>query len=107
MGKPSYSTNDPRGWGGDPRRGAALGRSSIRANEPSTFSGKVTLRRVYIDSGGYDPNGTYFGFGAPLYWYAAEDEDGTIIVDDMLRAHSREDAKEQVRAKYPNARFYR
>src|SRR5690606_26966366 len=26
---PSYSTNDPKGWCGDPRRGAAMGRPSV------------------------------------------------------------------------------
>lgn len=107
MGSPSYTTNDPLGWGGDPSRGAALGRSSIRAEEPESFRGKLTLRRIRIDSGGYDSNGTYFGFGAPLYWYACEDENGETIIDDMIRADSREGAKEKIRAKYPNARFYR
>ena len=70
------------------------------------FSGKMTLRRVYLDSGGYDPNGTYFGGGAPLYWYAAEPEDGEII-DGMLRATTRAKAKDEVRKMYPKARFWR
>lgn len=107
---PSYKTNDPEGWGGDPSRGAALGRPTIK-KAPKDFSGKLTLRRVRLNSGGYDKNGTYFGQGAPLFWCA--NEDGSI--DFMLRAGStswsyeqiREAAKEIVRKDYPKARFYR
>lgn len=98
----SYKTNDPRGWCGDPSRGAALGRATIQ-DAPEAFSGKLTLRRVQLDSGGYDPNGTYFGTGAPLYWTASEDGE----IDYVLRASEREDARSKVRAKYPSARFYR
>lgn len=64
-----YSRNDQRGWGGDPKRGAAMGRNSD--HEPG-FAGKLYLRRVHLNSGGYDRNGTYFGVGAPLYWVASE-----------------------------------
>ena len=48
---------------------------------PADYAGRITLRRVYLDSGGYDTNGTYFGHGQPLYWYACEDGD----IDGMLR----------------------
>lgn len=99
---PSYSDNDPRGWCGDPRRGAAMGRPTVDA-EDQTAPIKLYLRRSYLDQGGYDCNGTYFGIGAPLYWCA--DADGTV--DFMLRAHSRADAKRQVTARYPSARFWR
>ena len=99
--RPSYKTNDPRGWCGDPSRGAALGRPTVKGD--ATFAGKLTLHRVHLDQGGYDVNGTYFGAGAPLYWYASDDE----TIDGMLRASSREDAKRQVRAMYPQARFFR
>ena len=97
---PSYKTYDPRGWYGDPSRGAALGRPTVADGEPE---GKMTLRRVRLDSGGYDPNGTYFGIGMPLYWYA--DEDGNV--DAVLRASNRKDAKRRVLAIHPTARFYR
>ena len=96
---PDYKTNDPHGWCGNPARGAALGRPTL-SGEPE---GKMTLRRVYLDSGGYDPNGTYFGHGSPLYWYA--DEGGNV--DGMIRSQSRRDAKAQVRALHPGAKFYR
>lgn len=100
---PSYKTNDPKGWCGDPKRGAAMGRGGIY--EASTdCNDKCVLRRVYLDSGGYDCNGTYFGIGEPsLYWCA--NNDGTI--DFVLRAFSRGYAKILVRKRYPNARFYK
>ncbi len=97
--RPSYKTNDPRGWGGNPSRGAALGRSTRRG--PEDFDGKLTLRQVRLDSGGYDQNGTYFGHGNPLYWYASDDGE----IDGVLRAHDRDDAKAQVLKLYPRAKF--
>ena len=99
-GTPSYSTNDPRGWCGDPRRGAAMGRDSVHAPD---YAGKLYLRKVQLDQGGYDPNGTYFGTGSPLYWCASADGD----VDFMLRAASRNGAKAEVRSRYPQATFFR
>lgn len=100
---PSYKTHDPKGWCGDPKRGAALGRHTYEG-DPS-FAGKLVLRRIYLDSGGYDPNGTYWGHGRSLYWFANHEVEPPI--DGMFRADSREDAKEQIRARYPKARFYR
>lgn len=76
---------------------AALERSS------STPTPKITLQRVRLDSGGYDPQGAYFGHGEPLYWAACPELD----LDWTLRAADRDDAKEQVRVAYPLARFYR
>lgn len=100
---PDYKDNDPRGWCGDMRRGAAMGRSATHTDDKSA-SVKLTLRQVRLDNGGYDVNGTYFGWsrGETLYWYA--DEEGTI--DAMLRATSRKLAKADIRETYPNARFY-
>jgi hypothetical protein len=101
---PDYSTNDPKGWCGDSRRGAAMGRPTIQ-DAPQDFSGKLALRRVRLN-GDYDSNGTYFGGGygtLPLYWVASEDGE----IDYMLRARDRVDAKAKVVVKYPQARFYR
>ena len=105
QGRQKYKTNAPQGWGGDPKRGAALGRASIdlSVDEAQNFKGKLHLRQVKLDAGGYDSNGTYFGHGHQLYWCA--NEDGTV--DFVLRAHSREDAKSKVHNTYPGARFYR
>lgn len=98
----SYKTNDPRGWCGDPSRGAALGRMTV--HDAASYSAlKLVLRRVRLDRGGYDRNGTYFGIGQPLYWYASAD--GSI--DGVLRAWCRESVKIMIREKYRAARFFR
>ena len=89
-----YGTNDPKGWGGDPSRGAALGRCSIKG-EANT----ITVRRSPLDRQGYDRNGTYFGDGQPLYWVA--DEEGEV--DYMIRGQDRSDALNQVIGEYPKA----
>jgi len=101
MTAPSYSTNDPKGWCGDPRRGAAMGRPTVQDGQPE---GELFLRRVHLRDG-YDTNGTYFGACIngvpPLWWYA--DENGNV--DAMLRARSAEDAIAQLIKLYPNARI--
>lgn len=102
MTAPSYSLHDPRGWGGDPKRGAALGRPTVK-DTPRDFTGRLYLKRIPLNSGGYDPNGTYFGIGAPLYWCA--EPDGTI--DFVFRARDRAEAIEIARQSYPNARIRR
>jgi hypothetical protein len=63
---------------------------------------KITLRRVRLDAGGYDPQGAYFGQGEPLYW-ATDGGD----YDATFRAEDRDDAKAVVRQTFPGARFYR
>lgn len=88
-----YSTNDPKGWCGDPSRGAALGRPTIKG-EPE---GTITVRRSPIDRQGYDRNGTYFGTGAPLFWIA--DEGGEV--DYMERFVDLEDAVKVTAENYP------
>lgn len=102
MSAPSYQAHDPKGWCGDPKRGAAMGRHAYR-NLPASAEVRLYLRRVYLDMGGYDVNGTYWGSGAPLYWYASSD--GKI--DVVTRATDRDDAKRLVRLHYPRASFWR
>lgn len=100
---PDYRTHDPRGWCGDPKRGAALGRPTIHldATERPTFAGRLYLKRIPLNAGGYDVNGTYFGVGKPLYWLASTE--GTV--DCMLRADSRENARNQALKLYPRAKI--
>ena len=99
---PTYQTHDPKGWCGDPKRGAALGRHSYLGSP--LFDGKFLLRGIRLDRGGYDCNGTYFGVGQPLFWFASPHEDG---IDDVLRATNREDARQQILKRYPKAKFFR
>jgi len=97
--KPSYKDNDPKGWCGDPKRGAALGRASVKGDRK--HDGRLFMRLVRLDSGGYDTNGTYFGHGRRLYWYSSED--GSI--DGTVRGETRAQAREKVLRDYPNARI--
>lgn len=102
MHEPSYKTRDPKGWCGDPSRGAALGRSSIQ-DAPEDAPIKLYLLPIRLTDGGdYDVNGTYWGSGDPLFWYADEAGD----VDAVLRAKSREAAIEEIRKLYPLATFH-
>jgi len=75
---------------------------------------KFELRRMRLNRKGYDEYGRYFGIGQPLYRYAGKvegvGEDGMPVAltvrGKYIRANSREDAKAQVKALYPKARFY-
>jgi hypothetical protein len=95
---PDYRDNDLRGWGGDPRRGAALGRPTLMGDYDGL---PLTLRLVVIDSDGYDPLGTYFGRGQPLWWCASQNG----AIDFVLRASDLEAAKAEVRSRVKGARF--
>lgn len=65
---------------------------------------KMHLRRIRLDSGGYDSGGAYWGHGAPL-WHAMAAEGG---LESFFRAGTREKAKAEVRAALaPGAVFYR
>jgi hypothetical protein len=66
---------------------------------------KFTLRRVYLNSGGYDKFGVYYGTGQPLYECESVDEmpvtlsngrAGTEIVGFEFRADNREHARTKV-----------
>ena len=102
---PDYSTNDPKGWGGDPKRGAALGRPTILPDDRDGFTEKLYLRHIPLDSGGYDPNGTYFGHSPrqKLYWCASAD----LSVDFMVWGRNRDHAKTAIGHLLPGARFLR
>lgn len=101
---PSYSTYDPKGWGGDPKRGAAMGRRKVLDVDEETWSGKLYLRKVRMSAdGAYDNLGTYWGLGNPLYW--AADDSGQV--DFVVRALNREEAKIAVRHLLPNAQFFK
>lgn len=81
------------------RYGAPMGRRSRNQD----CVGKVSLRRIPIDNGGYDRGGAYWGLGQALYW--AGDESGAL--DIFFRSGSRERAKAHVRDLWPDAKFYR
>lgn len=76
--------------------GSSMGRATV-----TPLEGRVHLKRVHLDSGGYDKGGAYWGIGAPL-WCAYNDEGETF-----LRAGHREQAKTKLLQDHPAVRFYR
>jgi hypothetical protein len=81
--------------------GAPMGRGSNRANQAEPAE-RFYLRRVRLDSGGYDNGGAYWGTGQPLYYWEGEDSGSS----DYIRARGRADAKRQIRENCPEARFF-
>lgn len=87
----------------DFREQAAAFRARIPAARAMVnYAPKVTLQRIRLDSGGYDPQGAYWGIGQPLYWAATDDRQ----LDNTFRAYDRAAAKTHVRKSIPGARFY-
>jgi hypothetical protein len=80
--------------------GAPMGRFT-GCNFLDTDGGKIALRRINLDSGGYDKGGAYWGHGDALYETLDIDGNGFI-----LRATSRDKAKAIVWADFPDAKFY-
>ena len=100
MAQPDYRKHDPRGWCGDPKRGAALGRYPYHLENKPAFSGRLFLMRIRLDVGGYDKNGTYWGHGRTLYWCSNLEN----TVDFCFRADDHEAAKKVVLSMYPRAK---
>lgn len=82
------------------RYGAPMGR--FATEELDVTAGKMRLRKIPIDSGGYDPGGAYWGLGAPL-WYAGDARGNGAF----FRAASRDAAKAHVTDRWPGAVFFR
>lgn len=87
------------------RYGAPMGRRNFSDGSPADLPRKFWLRRVRLDSGGYDNGGAYWGHGAPLYYAETESVDGEVV--RYFRASDREAAKAAIRAEFPNATFFR
>lgn len=83
------------------RYGAPMGR--VERHSPALPAARFYLRRVPINSGGYDAGGAYWGLGAPLYWATCT----TGAAEFFFRARTRDAAKAEVLARHPGARFYR
>lgn len=94
-----YKKNDPRGWMGDPSRGAAHGRPHINTLKPD-YTGYIYVREVVLDDGGYDCLGTYFGIGGRLWWCTVDGGDNRL--DWVLRG-SAESAVTQLKTRFPDS----
>jgi hypothetical protein len=77
--------------------GASMGRGSN-----ACLTGKVSLVRVKLDSGGYDKGGAYWGIGAPLY--CATSEQGEV---QYMRGRDRQAVKDALSTIYTDIKFYR
>lgn len=80
--------------------GAPMGRRT--GPEFLDTSGKIYLRRIRLNSGGYDNGGAYWGLGQPLW--ETQDQDGNGLI---FRESDRESAKNHIRNLFPAAKFYR
>ena len=93
------------------RYGAPMGRKSDHLSGLiiEAIDSPFTLQRIRLDVGGYDRGGAYWGHDLPLYWWSVTltEGDATDECSGFMRASSREDAKAQIRALHPAARFYR
>ena len=49
------------------RRGAPMGRRNVNLIGKDEKIHKTTTRRIYLNYGGYDSGGAYWGLGSPLY----------------------------------------
>lgn len=71
---------------------------------PADYNGeKLHLRRVPLDSGGYDPGGAYWGQGTPLYCAFGETETEQLYA--FVRAASRKEAIAKLQTLITNPRF--
>lgn len=74
------------------RYGAPMGRKTFGlVIEPGV---RLNLHRVYLDAGGYDRGGAYWGLGMPIYTY------GNGAGWGYLRASSRDAAKAIIRQRH-------
>ncbi len=67
------------------------------------------MRKLKWVDGDYDEQGAYWGYvrGTSIYWAQADVVGVDEIQEMFVRATSRDDAKEQVKVKYPLAKFKR
>ncbi len=75
------------------------GRAASQAARELAFTGEISLRRLYLDAGGYDVGGAYWGIGEPIF--SALSECGTI--DRTLRATSQSAAISAILKDAPRA----
>lgn len=62
----------------------------------------IGISRVSVDRQGYDRRGRYWGVGAPLFYFELYDDVTRDEETGHLRAHSKADARAQLKSKYPH-----
>ena len=88
--------------------GADMGRPSTWPTDV-LFDGRLRLTPLDWVDGDYDQGGAYWGYipGTRIWCARSADVEDGCFTHVYVRAKNREDAKEQIRQKLPNARFYR
>ncbi len=89
--------------------GSRMGRADSVPSDATERESSCKLRLVklrWVD-GAYDQGGAYWGRTAGTNIYLATGDVGEEVAEVYVRAASRKQAKEMVREKLPNARFYR
>jgi len=81
--------------------GAQMGRSR-GSRLPDDTTSKLIVRRVRLDSGGYDEGGAYWGIGAKLWMVECVEGEHEGLLD-YVRAYDKSAAK----AMFPAARWGR
>lgn len=88
------------------RYGAPMGRPSAHpGTDPHCI---IRVRRLRLNSGGYDSGGAYWGHGAPLWYASGIDEfDGARdAIEDFYRAPDKAAAIAYWRELWPSAKVY-
>jgi hypothetical protein len=86
----------------DGRFGARMGRPDLSPARPTEGPVSVSLGRVRLSQGGYDPGGAYWGLGQPLW--RAVGSDGSEM---WFRAPDRAAAVARIERLIPGARLLR
>lgn len=69
------------------------------------YTGRVYVTRERLNSGGYTPQGVYFGIGLPLYF--VQDYDGDCLpFGEYIRAADRDHAVDIAGRMFPAAKIY-
>lgn len=90
-------------------RGAPMGRCNTFDLDPET-NDRFCLQAMRMVDGDYDSGGAYWGGWSREHggmWHAYCCNGHGEEAELFIRAKTREQAKEQVREHYPNARFFR
>lgn len=93
-----YRKNDPLGYCGEPKRGAAMGRGMTlpKAEELAKRIQPIQMfmSHIQLDSGGYDCCGTYWGGRRGYRYYWAHDREANLEV--IVEGRTRKEASTEL-----------
>ena len=88
----------------DPQRSSAYGRlrSSLGGSHDDAYDGKLSIRKVPLNRGGYDRSNVYFGRGQPLFLVTDAETDGSRVAFH-IRAADAAQVRDKIGVAYPGA----